>query len=1491
MGKKKIKKRLTIERQLERYYEKEKHAERNAVLWHAWCQNKRWFSQLLETTLGSFPSYSRHDESHAQTVLHNIELILGEDRIRELSASDCFMLLHTVYIHDIGMVITYSDRKEIVQNDHFLEMVDELAEDNDFVFKKAVRVLKQTEYDYDNVDGKDEKQKRLYKDKLDVYYAILHLIANYRRSEHGNISEQRLKDWTLESEKLGTGFSMAGIPQRIFILNAQCAGLHTDSEFDHIIELPQEDDGYVSDYLHPRFIAVLLQLGDILDMDNDRFHPLTKECLGDLPEISERHFQKHQSIRKLYIRPDIISIEADCSSQDALRLVRKECDMLKDILKNASYNWMLICPPGFSGALPTVDSVTLYLNGIKIPEELVATQFCISQKKAFAILEGSNVYEERFVFLREFLQNTIDASKMQYWHESVRTWGSFVSPDKLREKSPEEFEKRLSTALFPIDIGMQIVMRDENQNESIVTEEEIKRLKAGGKPAWEYGVTVTIKDFGTGIDKESILNIAKVGNSRRKERFVIKEMPPWLTPTAEFGIGLQSAFIVTNLFKCRTYTRSNERYEITFSTVKSNFYEGYINVQPLEKEEAFGTCFEAFVPISKKLRHQLYPSAWDGKDYFDEDYEVLRPVRHAAELLAQMALYLDRQIGEQLFPVHLKVKKVKGVDIPLNISEKNQLKRLQYDAQGSLNDQNQVILKEMKESGVLGEELEGIEFLVQRQWEKDGTPWIYYNGNQDNDILDIQTGRAIALIDCKNGYFYFWDNQLCTFCTINMEKFLHLEKNELENADKECMNVHRNISIYYKGIILEEIEVPDLGNELIQSIDIKGKLAREYINLNRKGLTEMGRLYFKDEIYEKLLESIHDTLKKINRKHKEKLVDTICGSMEYKKKLVRRIDELLTEQDMLKPMLDLDKYARMNQTIAIQEMKKDMDRLRQEILMQIKQQLISTTMLAFLAKKDIFDPVMERNCMDETGKEECYWQKVVERSREYGKWIQERESVKSILFHIQSYDDINLLGREINMGKREITFVDIFSEKQQFMIVSKRRSNSAPWEQFLVSIHSEEINARSPIDVLKRHLVTDNRSEEKRVIDDEIKEIEKNALWNASIYGMNEVGRKNLPINSQEYRQQYILKWLLKYIPTVALFMNETGNTRINIIHGQSFPIIYVNDNYKMFTAQRIIEDTQKYRIERFSIPTWQELQTLRCESLPYAHFFVKRGYLSKDSYGKVIFPFGRTELMEIEKRIKLGETKEIIVKLKKLNTLLNATDYIFEALLQDDKSTEAYIQELDSDNASTYWEVYLDRKKRYGLDFEKYSVTRANRWEISDKIREEYVSLIKYICKIEKENLEERRFVLDDLDKYKEEWEKLYIYLVLKVLDVLEGEMWIRLIHGKMKDACDNLILAWKYMLNREYLKEKSEIAKYKSDYMSLLEQENSTQRKRQVKILKYISRYSSRHYSVQQLWKCWRAYINEMFDVFSKIEFKEIYRSEWLLEDQDEIRGFIDR
>lgn len=131
-------------------------------------------AQLLQITISSFPSYSKHDESHAATVLTNIEMILGEERIAELSATDCFMILHTVYIHDIGMVITHTDREQIVQNDKFLEMVEKLNHENDFVFQKAIKALRQTKYDYSEKDTKEEAMKQLYSDKLKVYYRNTH---------------------------------------------------------------------------------------------------------------------------------------------------------------------------------------------------------------------------------------------------------------------------------------------------------------------------------------------------------------------------------------------------------------------------------------------------------------------------------------------------------------------------------------------------------------------------------------------------------------------------------------------------------------------------------------------------------------------------------------------------------------------------------------------------------------------------------------------------------------------------------------------------------------------------------------------------------------------------------------------------------------------------------------------------------------------------------------------------------------------------------------------------------------------------------------------------------------------------------------------------------------------------------------------------------------------------------------------------------------------
>lgn len=226
--------RLTIERQLQIY---ERHPDGNgraATLWHAWYQNKQWLIRLLELTLASFPSYSRHDASHADAVLHNIERVLGEKRIALLSATDCFAILHTVYIHDIGMAILAEDRKNVVTSDGFVELIDDLASGADKDLKNAALLLKKNIYrpesdeevDYDGIEYHNEK-KNLYIKKLDTYYAVVQLLAEYQRRYHGEKAASNVKDWILDQDKLRSEFTMSGVPMRIFFRIADCASLHT----------------------------------------------------------------------------------------------------------------------------------------------------------------------------------------------------------------------------------------------------------------------------------------------------------------------------------------------------------------------------------------------------------------------------------------------------------------------------------------------------------------------------------------------------------------------------------------------------------------------------------------------------------------------------------------------------------------------------------------------------------------------------------------------------------------------------------------------------------------------------------------------------------------------------------------------------------------------------------------------------------------------------------------------------------------------------------------------------------------------------------------------------------------------------------------------------------------------------------------------------------------------------------------------------------------
>lgn len=403
---------LTIELQLKRYTEDSRKTERHEILWHAWKHNKIWLTQLQKWILLSYPHYSYHDDSHSISILQNIEMILGEEQIKLLSASDCFMLLHVAYIHDIGMCLTYNDHINLAGDNEFIAFLKEQIREGSSVKRYAEIIL-----DYCmETEGFTTDTEKIRK-RIDVYYAITYLISEYKRKDHGNKSNKILNEWIDKPEKLGIGFSTSGIPSRFYHTIAACASTHTSWDFGKVMELSKRDSGFAHDYMHPRFVAVMLQLGDALDIDNDRFSPLAKEFLNELPIESELHRRKHGSIRRLRISPNKLTIEADSDSVEVLRLVYDECNGIKEVLKNATYHWAAICPENLPAAhLPVFEPLSLYLRGQKVKECLVNAQFRIQQEKAFDLLKGNNVYENnRMVFLRELIQNAIDATKIQYW--------------------------------------------------------------------------------------------------------------------------------------------------------------------------------------------------------------------------------------------------------------------------------------------------------------------------------------------------------------------------------------------------------------------------------------------------------------------------------------------------------------------------------------------------------------------------------------------------------------------------------------------------------------------------------------------------------------------------------------------------------------------------------------------------------------------------------------------------------------------------------------------------------------------------------------------------------------------------------------------------------------------------------------------------------------------------------------------------------------------
>ena len=1172
---------ITIERRLKAYSECEGHIERHEILWHEWNHNKRWLTQIQELILPSFPSYSRHDSSHSEAIIHNIEMLLGEENIRELSATDCFAILHTVYIHDIGMCITHADREEILKNKEFYEYLQNLCEGSNSDFNEYARILLQECF---KKEGTEEEQLQyILESKLKVYYAVIYLIGEFRRKEHGEVSEKRLVSWIDNPEKLGIGFSTIDIPNRLFYIIASCAAAHTKWDFQEILKLRQEDSGFVLDYVHPRFIAVLLQLGDALDLDNNRFHPLTEEFLGRMPKESSVHWRKHKAIRRLRITNEKISISADCKNQDELRLVRMECDMIQDILKNATFYWSVIKPKESKACLPTLDQTNLLLNGRSILPELVEVQFGIAQEKAFELLIGNNIYtDQNFVFLRELLQNAVDATKIQYYREYSRKCSREESielkdpnaENNKKELNPLEISKRVSPLEYPIVIELSVKKRLYNEMyEEVfedITEEEMNDPKKYLQNC-ECGVLVKIRDRGTGISEKDIKQIADVGTSYEAKKEEIKHMPKWLQPTGTFGIGLQSVFLAGKSLKAYTHAMESQPFDIIFYP-RQEGKRGYINVMPRKTKamfDPFGSCFELFVPHGKKKLHKDNPETWNGQDPFEEGYEDTREIRHSRELLKQMALYLGEIVGEPLFPIQLYIKDCQ--------TEKECRKFYDKDFRDKIYNLS-VIIGTSK--GILEEN---------KDENKNRVTWVYNLGRSE-DMLGPDEENNIYKLDCENGKLYIWNQKYNTYARIGIDRILTMRAKINSPDSEELMKEKDGIKIYYKGVLTAIAEFEEDAN-LIEYMDIKDTLAREYLKLSRKGFSKKGYVYL-HKIYCEIIRTARIALAKFDEDGKS--IEKIFNAIEV----------------LEKDNLDITEEQK-------SENKKRLEELR----------LSSLALIYFAMVSEKSETYSSERAKDKVS----HWTKLLEQIIETGE-----NDGNSVLYNIPVWE---------GGVKVKISIFKVINPANKYMVVSEREANGEHrWKQHLVKVATNDYNQeiKRNIEKLRKENTLLDRVELMRKLKGNMYSYEKGIEPSHS-------DDNYLTI----HKEQVILKWILDNIPAMAVFASTDGNLRVNVLDVDVCDSVYFDLDMKALVLERIKKKAEK--TQRFSVPVWSGFGALSLEETRDSIEFVKRGKLSKAGYGEMIFPLTGNELKRELKNYKAevsGRMNEILKRLDEMMEL-----------------------------------------------------------------------------------------------------------------------------------------------------------------------------------------------------------------------------------------------
>ena len=518
------------------------------VLVNFWHCTKIHVPNVLSCVSQIFPHYTKHDASHSNAILDSIERMLGKEAIEKLSVTDLWLLLCSAYYHDIGMYISGDEIRKCFESEEFGNFVFGIKDNSISPLNKFAVFFnsKDGKLKYDNCDL-----------TLDSFNAAKYLLAEFFRKGHADRSGD-----LLQSDSSVT--QMFSEINRLITIIADICRLH-GAEFEEVMKFSDVENGVngAEDYCHPRFVACMLRIGDLLDFDSSRVSKPSLDHLStSIPYDSKIHNEKNYCIKHALITPEKVDVVAECKEPEVAFEIDNWFTLIRNEMSNQRNLWHDIASCTGIKGYPMCGTLETILLGYERIDNNLKPKFEIEGDNAVKILQGSGIYKNKFRSIREILQNAVDATYLRIYLEQLRGKKEFA-PESI-----EGFDKFLEICKQP-EYQIEVRCKKKYIEEKSEKKEGENDNKKGKNEKKKYVWHFEIQDHGIGIRKEDLKFLLKIGSGRNnKEKFdIIKKMPEYAKPSGIFGIGFQSIFLITDKVNIKSrYALCDEVIDVEIGT-------------------------------------------------------------------------------------------------------------------------------------------------------------------------------------------------------------------------------------------------------------------------------------------------------------------------------------------------------------------------------------------------------------------------------------------------------------------------------------------------------------------------------------------------------------------------------------------------------------------------------------------------------------------------------------------------------------------------------------------------------------------------------------------------------------------------------------------------------------------------------------------------------------------------------------------------------------